>query len=121
MSQRDEQRLEDILRAIDSILRHRPANIAEFYDNEPLQSHFKLKLQIIGEAASRLGREVTDVASDIPWRKIIGMRNILVHEYEAVDLEIVWGVVEELPMLRARIEALLQDSKRRCSDESQEP
>lgn len=46
MSERDEQRLEDILRAIDSILRHRPDDLTQLLDDEPLQSHVKLKLQI---------------------------------------------------------------------------
>lgn len=103
MTERDRQRLEDMLRAIDSILRHRPDSAATFHESELLQSHFKLKLQVVGEAASRLDPGLTDTSSDIPWRKIIGMRNILVHEYEGIDLDIVWGVVDELPDLRSRI------------------
>lgn len=111
MTERDEQRLEDILRAIDSILRHRPERAEDFHDSEPLQSHVKLKLQVIGEAASRLSPETRAAADEIPWRRIVGMRNILVHEYEGVDLDIVWGVVPELPGLRERIDALLESLK----------
>lgn len=45
---------------------------------------------------------------DIPWREIVGLRNILVHDYESVDLDILWDVVEnELPSLRSDIEDLL--------------
>lgn len=117
MSERDDQRLEDILRAIDSILRHRPENAAAFHDSELLQSHFKLKLQVIGEAASRLDPHIRDATSDIPWRKIIGMRNILVHEYEGIDLDIVWGVVDELPALRSRIEVLLEKHRSESADQ----
>lgn len=53
VSERDEERLEDILRAIDSILRHRPDGLTQLLDDEPLQSLINLK-QIIGETAPRL-------------------------------------------------------------------
>lgn len=109
MSRRDEQRLEDILRAIESILEHCPDTKVGLQEDEPLQSHVKLKLLIIGEATSSLSPAVKEHASDVPWREIVGMRNILVHEYESVDLDILWDVVEnELPELQARIEELLE-------------
>lgn len=61
-------------------------------------------LQIIGEAANRLSSEARDQQPDVPWRKIIGMRHILVHGYFEVDNDLVWSVVEsELSPLRAAI------------------
>lgn len=112
MTQRDEQRLEDILRAIDSILEYRPGGKEELRDDEPLRSHLKLKLQIIGEAAANLNSEVRGKVPNIPWREIIGMRNILVHDYESVDLDVVWDVVEnELPALRPKIKKLLTQAE----------
>lgn len=107
MTHRDERRLEDILRAIDSILKYRPGDREEFEEDEPLQSHVKLKLQIIGEAASNLDSDIKETAPDVPWREMVGMRNILVHEYEHVDHDILWDVVvSELPELRMRIDQL---------------
>jgi uncharacterized protein with HEPN domain len=50
-------------------------------------------LQIIGESASKLPEGVRNLAPDIPWHKIIGMRNILVHDYFAIDLDAVWNTV----------------------------
>lgn len=109
MTSREEQRLEDILRAIDSILEHRPTDRKELEEHELLLSHIKLKLIILGEAASSLDADVRTGADDVPWREIVGMRNILVHEYEGVDLDILWDVVaNELPQLRARIHRLLE-------------
>ncbi|MGH3799958.1 MAG: HepT-like ribonuclease domain-containing protein [Pseudonocardiaceae bacterium] len=66
-------------------------------------------LQIIGEAASRLSDDARSRRPDIPWRKIIGLRHVLVHGYFDVDLDLVWSVVEhELAALRSAI-ALMVD------------
>jgi uncharacterized protein with HEPN domain len=65
-------------------------------------------LQIIGEAVRGLPDDVRDRMPEVPWTKIMGMRHILVHDYFAVDTDIVWDVVEgELPQLKSKIEALL--------------
>ena len=66
-------------------------------------------LQIIGEAARALPQEVRDREQDIPWSKIMGMRHILVHDYFAVDTEVVWEVIErDLPELKTKIEMVLR-------------
>jgi uncharacterized protein with HEPN domain len=65
-------------------------------------------IEIIGEAAKRLPQEVRDRASEIPWKNVAGMRDVIVHDYFAIDDEIVWSVVEkELPKLRSAIARLL--------------
>ncbi|WP_278237513.1 HepT-like ribonuclease domain-containing protein [Isoptericola sp. AK164] len=57
-------------------------------------------LQIIGEAAKHLPAEVTDAHPEIPWPQIRGFRNILVHHYFGVDLDVVRDVIEShLPPL----------------------
>ncbi len=65
-------------------------------------------LQIIGEAASRLSDDARSRQPDMPWRKIIGMRHVLVHGYFDVDLDLVWSVVEhELAALRSVIAVMV--------------
>ena len=65
-------------------------------------------LEIIGEAANRVPREVRVRYPDIPWSQIVALRNRLIHGYDAVDLDILWQiVVRDLPPLVAALEAAL--------------
>ena len=103
------ERLRDILQAIEAIDRYRACERGEFDQNEMLQVWFLRHLQIIGEAARHVPDEVRGMAPDIPWNKIIGMRNILVHGYFTIDLDIVWDAVQQdVPLLNPAVVALLK-------------
>jgi uncharacterized protein with HEPN domain len=103
------ERLRDILEAIAAIDRYRDRDRSAFDQDELLQVWFLRHLQIIGEAARRLPEEIRNLAPDIPWHKIIGMRNILVHGYFAIDLDVVWDAVQrDVPLLKPAVEALLK-------------
>jgi uncharacterized protein with HEPN domain len=103
------ERLRDILQAIEAIDRYRACERGEFDQNEMLQVWFLRHLQIIGEAARHVPDEVRGMAPDIPWNKIIGMRNILVHGYFTIDLDIVWDAVQQdVPLLKSAVVALLK-------------
>lgn len=81
---------------------------AAFDRDELLQAWFLRHLQIIGEAARTLCPDVRALAPEIPWPKIIGMRNVLVHGYFEIDAEIVWyAVVRDVPALKPAIHTLL--------------
>jgi uncharacterized protein with HEPN domain len=57
-------------------------------------------LEIIGEAAGRVSESFRDVHPEIPWRQIIGQRNVLIHEYGEIKHERIWKVVKEnIPQL----------------------
>ncbi len=102
------ERLRDILQAIEAIERYRSRERSEFDQNEMLQVWFLRHLEIIGEAARNLPDEVRAMAPDIPWHKIIGMRNILVHGYFMIELDIVWDTVQQdIPSLKPAVEELL--------------
>jgi uncharacterized protein with HEPN domain len=67
-------------------------------------------LEIIGEAAGKISREFRAANPQIPWRQMISARNILIHNYDGVDPEIVWGIVErDIPSLLAAVCRLLED------------
>ncbi|MCV3216240.1 DUF86 domain-containing protein [Plectonema radiosum NIES-515] len=80
-----------------------------FEENELIQTWFVQHLQIIGEASRVLSADIRDENPEVSWSQMIGMRNILTHNYFEIDLDIVWLVVErELPKLKPQIEAILQ-------------
>jgi Uncharacterized conserved protein len=63
----------------------------------------------IGEAASKLGPEVKDATSDVPWREIIGMRIVVDHAYHRIDHDRLWNTLTtDLPVLREAIERFRQ-------------
>lgn len=104
----DQQRLEHILEAIDQIRKHSKKGKEVFQTNELVQNWMVRHLQIIGEAASKLSPEFRSTNSEIPWKEIIGMRHILVHDYFEIDSERVWKVIEfELDRLELKIGELL--------------
>jgi len=65
-------------------------------------------LQIVGEAASRISLETRSAATSVPWVRIVGMRNRLVHAYADIDRDVVWKTVtEEIPALLPMLLPLL--------------
>lgn len=105
------ERLRDILEAIARIERYAARGREAFEKDELIQVWILHHLQIIGEAAARLGREFHETHPEVPWREIVAMRNVLVHEYFGVDLNELWRTVErDLPALKHAIEALLGTS-----------
>jgi uncharacterized protein with HEPN domain len=104
----DRERLLDILEAIDRIDVYKNQTRSEFDADELLQVWFVHYLQIIGEAASRLTEEIRTQHPEVPWGQMIGMRQILVHGYFEVDLEVVWNTAQvNLVSLKDQITVIL--------------
>ena len=86
---------DDILDAIAQIhLYVRGMSQEEFTKDRKTQDAVVRNLEIIGEAAAKLSEEALKNAPQIEWRKIKGLRNILIHEYFGINLSIVWDVVQ---------------------------
>lgn len=81
----------------------------EFTTNKKTRDAVLRSFQVIGEAAHNLDEEFIKSQSDIEWKKVIGMRNFIIHEYFEVDLAIVWDTIkEDLPAFKQTIKKLLK-------------
>ena len=100
--------LQDILDAIERVERYAARGRQAFDSDELIQTWIVHHIEIIGEAAGRLGRTFHDSHPEIAWPQVVAMRNVLVHEYFGIDLDEVWAtVVRDLPDLKGKIQTLL--------------
>lgn len=68
--------------------------------------------QVIGEAARKVSGAGREALPDVPWRDIVGMRHIIVHDYLRVDLDIIWvTVTEKLPELRRSLASAVPERR----------
>jgi uncharacterized protein with HEPN domain len=107
-SQGDKQRLNHILHAIESIEQFFDGiSISDFRNNYMLQLAAVKLLENIGEASNKLTPELRQRFPEVNWIVIIRSRNILVHEYFQIDLEIVWETIQQdLPTLKSQIQKI---------------
>jgi uncharacterized protein with HEPN domain len=66
-------------------------------------------LEIIGEAAKNVPESIKGKYEEIPWHRMVGLRNVAIHDYFGIDLEIVWEIItKNLPEVKGRIEEVLK-------------
>ncbi len=108
----DRERLLDILDAIERIEKYSSRGRQAFEEDELIQSWIVHHLQIIGEALRSISDDFRREHRDIPWKETIGMRNILVHRYFELDVDLVWkAVTRDLPDLKEKVRAILEEDK----------
>jgi len=96
--------------AIQRILDYTSSGKDAFFADTKTQDAVVRNLEIIGEAVKNVSAEFKAAHPEIPWRRIAGMRDRLIHEYFGVNLKIVWERVErDIPDLKRKIEAILQE------------
>ena len=109
LDERDPAYLWDMLQAakeVESMLQGH--DLAAFLNNRMLLRAIERSIEIIGEAARRVSVSYQNAHPEIPWRMIIGQRNILAHEYGQIDHALLYKTaVEDIPELITQLQALL--------------
>lgn len=108
-NKRDAGSLWDMVGAIHRIQEFTANLTYEAYlDSVLIQSAVERQLEILGEAARRLSDEFRQAHPAIDWRRIIGLRNVLIHRYDNIRQQVIWKtVISELEPLLAQLEILL--------------
>jgi uncharacterized protein with HEPN domain len=109
MDPHDRTRLNDMLDAARKAREFAVGKTREaIHDDDMLYFALVRAIEIVGEAASRITPETRAALPDIPWRGIVGMRNKVIHDYLAVDRDIVWDTATgDLPPLIDKLEEIL--------------
>ena len=103
-----EERFLDMMEAIQRIEKYAGRGRQSFVADELIQTYIVHNLQILGEAAAKIPTDQQREYPELPWPKMVCMRNVLVHNYFNIDLDIVWQVVEsDLPALKEKIGRIL--------------
>lgn len=99
-----------ILESIEEVENHTNGlSKKDFLESILVQDAVFRRIEVIGEAVRNIPPSIRNKHTAIPWKKIAGTRDILIHEYFGVDLDLVWLVVKkELPILKRNIEKIIE-------------
>lgn len=111
MTSRERQYLLDILlEAEDALMFVRGASFEDLCTNAMLRKAVLHSLTVLGEAAGRIDASTEADVANLPWRKMKNLRNVLVHDYEGVNLPVIWDIVtHELPTVVATLAPLFPE------------
>ncbi len=92
---KDKIRVNHVLDAIEQLIKLSENKSFEDFKSETAFQLASIKLlEIIGEASNHISKSTQDNFPDLPWKQLIGLRNILVHEYFGVDLYTIWDIIQ---------------------------
>lgn len=114
----DRANLSTILERIERVRRFTKEGKADFLRSELIQDAVIRELEVIGEATKRLGRSTRALNSKIPWSKMAGFKDVAIHQYDSINLDRVWDIVEsELPKIGAKVRSILTSVESNCDSE----
>jgi uncharacterized protein with HEPN domain len=106
----DRERLLDIMEAVERIEAQAVRGRAAFADDDLAQTAVIRWVEIIGEAARGVSDELRQAHPEVPWRQMVAMRNVLIHGYFDIDIDLVWSVAQnDLPKLGAQVRAIIDE------------
>ena len=111
MKKDDKIFLEHVLESINKIEKTKNGlNKDKFENNSDVIDSTLRRLEVIGEAIKNISQELKNKYPEVEWKRIIGTRDILIHAYFSVDMEIIWDIVSnKLPELKRTINKILNE------------
>ncbi len=111
--------IQDMLEAIEKIEKYTSSieDLEDFMGKDIVVDAVLRNLEIIGEAAKNIPEDLRSKYREIPWNRVAGLRNVVIHGYFAVDLEIVWVIVkEQLPELKEVLLKMMEGLEKSKTD-----
>ncbi|WP_235335424.1 DUF86 domain-containing protein [Aphanizomenon flos-aquae] len=102
--------MSNIQECIERIEEYTKGGKEEFMQTKMIQDAVIRNFEIIGEATKRLSPELRSKYSDVPWQQMAGLRDVLIHDYLKVNLNLVWQIIEQnLSDLKRQVTAIMEN------------
>jgi len=110
--------IKDVISAMESIERFvEGMSLEKLMQDDKTSSAVIRKFEIIGEATKRLPDELKEGYPDIPWKRMAGMRDRLIHAYFGIDYELVWDAIKaDIPNMKPKLQRILAGFEARGND-----